>query len=285
MPLHMDPKWHLNAFADGRDEKWNLTKSLYGAVTPVTDLKLRKVAFGVGIRRIENGRWSWQTGAALSRRTFDEESGIPLQASAFFSDGYVLEWNAGSDYRLLSLPEHRFAIDSAATAGVGRFFRQGGSSRFERASIALNSDWFPRAEGDDYEVSSRFRAGAVFGGVPFDELYTLGVERDDNDLWLRGISVTKGGRKGNSPMGRRYVLWNWDWDKVIYRDAFFELKAGPAFDAGVIGDPSGVFGSRGWLWDPGAQVTIRLLDTVNVVFSYGHDMRSGQNTFFGATLR
>jgi hypothetical protein len=85
-------------------------------------------------------------------------------------------------------------------------------------------------------------------------------------------------------MGRRYLLWNWNWDKVIYHDAFFELKAGPALDAGNISDPSGAFGSQGWLWDPGAQLTVRVLDAVNVVFSYGRDIRSGQNTFFGATV-
>jgi len=55
MPLHMNPKWRLQVHADGRDENWNLTKSLYGAVAPVTALKLRKLELGTEIRRIENG--------------------------------------------------------------------------------------------------------------------------------------------------------------------------------------------------------------------------------------
>lgn len=284
MPLHMNPRWRLEAYADGRDENWNLTNSFYGAGAPLTELKLRKLEFGAEIRRIENGRWRWQTGAAFSRRTFGEQNVIPAQVGGFFTNGNVLEWNAASDYRLVSIPDRRISIDSSATAGFGRFFTDTGSNRFERSEGSLAFHWFPQAEGDDYAVTSRFRAGAIFGDVPFDELYTLGVERDDNDLWLRGISATHDGRKGNSPMGRRYLVWNWEWEKVIYHDAFFELRAGPALDAGDIWDSSGAFGSRGWLWDPGAQLTIRVLDAVNVVFSYGHDIRSGQNTFFGATL-
>lgn len=282
-PLDDNPKWRLNAFADGRDENWNLTNSLQTA-TPPDALKLRKLEMGAGVHRIESGRWNWQTGASFSRRTFGNFGVMPSQASSFFLSGNVIEWNAGSNYRVLSLPDRRVTIDSGSSGGIGRFFANGAANRFERVDGSLRFYWYPLPQGDDYEMTSELRAGGIFGSVPLDELYTLGVERDDNDLWLRGISATHGGQKGNSPMGRRYVLWNWQWDKVVFHDAFFEVKAGPIFDAGDVADPSGYFGSRGWLWDPGAQVTICVLDTVNVVLSYGHDVRSGQNTFFGATL-
>lgn len=282
-PLDDDPRWRLNVFADGRDENWDLANS-FQTPAPASVLKLRKVEVGTKLRRIENGRWSWQTGAAFSRRTFGNLNVIPAEAHSFFSPGNAVEWKAGSDYRLLSLPDRRIAIDATGAAGLGRFFANTGANRFERLEGALRFHWSPRPEGDDYEMTSQFRSGALFGSVPLDELYTLGVERDDNDLWLRGVSATRGGQKGNSPMGRRYVLGNWQWDKVIFHDAFFEVKAGPIFDVGDVADPSGYFGSHGWLWDPGAQVTIRILDTVNVAFSYGHDVRSGQNTFFGAAL-
>jgi hypothetical protein len=280
-PLDGDTRWRLNAFADGRDENWNLTNSWH--VSPVLNaLELRRLEVGTEIHRIESGRWSWQTDASFSRRTFGNVSA--MAGRAFLSSGNVIEWKAGSDYRVLSLPDKRITIDSSGSGGVGRFFANAGANRFERIEGSLRFHWFPRPEGDDYEMSSRWGVGSVFGQVPLDELYTLGVERDDNDLWLRGISATRGGEKGNSPMGRRYLLWNWQWDKIIFHDAFFEVKAGPIFDTGAVADPSGYFGSQGWLWDPGAQLTIRLLDTVNVVFSYGHDARSVQNTFFGAAL-
>jgi hypothetical protein len=57
---------------------------------------------------------------------------------------------------------------------------------------------FPRAEGNDYEMQQQFRAGKTFGTVPFDELFLLGLERD-NDLWMRGHIDTRDGRKGSAP--------------------------------------------------------------------------------------
>lgn len=86
-------------------------------------------------------------------------------------------------------------------------------------------------------------------------------------------------------MGRDFVLWNSELDKIVYNGALFQVRIGPLFDAGRVWDESGLFGSQGWLWDPGAQVKVRVLDAFQVVFSYGHDMRSGQNTFFGGTER
>jgi tetratricopeptide (TPR) repeat protein len=285
MPLQQSPKWRFDAYIDGRDENWNLTNSLFGAATPVTALKLRRAEVGAGVRHIETGRWSWSTKASFSRRTFGNFTNIPVSAAPFFLSGNVVEWDAGSDYRLLFLPEQRITVDLTGFGGVARKFAPQGSDVFDRAEGSLRFHWFPQAEGDDYEMTSQWRSGLLNGVAPLDQFYTLGVERDDSDLWLRGISATRGGAKGNSPMGRRYMLWNWDWQKVIYRDAYFEFKAGPLFDAGDISDPSGAFGSHGWLWDPGAGLTVRVLDTVDVIFSYGHDLRSGQNTFFAAGLK
>ena len=286
LPPEHDPKWNFQAFADGRDENWNFTNSLFGATAAVTAMKLRRVEVGVEFRHIQSGRWSWRTKAAFSRRTFDNFAGVPAVTAPLFVSGDAVEWDAETNYRLLSMPERRITLDSSGTGGVARNFAQtSAGGLFGRSEGSLRFHWFPEATGDDYEMTSEFRGGMLAGAVPFDEFYTLGVERDDSDLWLRGISGTRGGEKGNSPMGRRYLLWNWEWQKVIYHDAYFEFRAGPVFDSGNIADPSGAFGSRGWLWDPGAELTVRVLDTVNVVLSYGHDMRSGQNTFFATGVR
>ena len=61
--------------------------------------------------------------------------------------------------------------------------------------------WLPTARGDDYETLARVRAGKTFGDLPFDELFMLGLERD-NDLWLRGHIGTRDGRKGSAPLGQ-----------------------------------------------------------------------------------
>jgi hypothetical protein len=283
-PLEASPRWRLIAHVDGRDENWNLTNSFTGSTSAITAMKLRRAEAGVDIRRIETGRWSWQTGAKFSRRTFGNINGLSANAAPFFEAGNAVEWNVESDYHVLSLPDKRLTLDSSGSASAARFFGVAETTSFVRLTGGLHLHWFPQAEGDDYEINSQFSAGAIAGTAPLDEFFTLGVERDDNDLWLRGISATHDGEKGNSPMGRRYALANLELDKVIYHDDFFEVKAGPTLDAGEISDSSGYFGSRGWLWDPGVECKVRVLDTVEVVFSYGQDVRSGQNTFFSAAL-
>jgi hypothetical protein len=119
--------------------------------------------------------------------------------------------------------------------------------------------------------------------VPFDELFQLGIERD-NDLWLRGTPGTTDGRKGAAPLGRRYFLTNWEMDKNVYGNGFFTVKIGPFVDNGAIADSSGLFGSQHWLWDTGAQCKIRVLGTMTVVLSYGRDLRGGRNVLYGTVL-
>lgn len=288
-PVQGRPQWRASAWFDARNEHWNIGSTFFGAATPISDLKLRKIEAGAGFRSVQSGRWSWETAASFARRDFRVESGETIgslapTASAFFTDGNSLELSGGTNYRLLWIPQDRLTVDTSASAAVGRFFAVP-LGAYEEAGGSMGLDWLPKEQGDDWEMLSRVRAGGTFGTVPFDDLFTLGVERDDNDLWLRGISATRDGRKGNSPMGRDYVLWNSEMDKVLYNGALFQVRAGPLFDAGRIWDASGLFGSRGWLWDPGVQVKIRVLDTFEVVFSYGHDMRSGGNTFFGGTMQ
>ena len=288
-PVQGQPRWRANAWVDARNEHWNIAGTFFGASSPISNLKLRKIEAGAGFRSVQSGRWSWQMGASFARRDFQVDSGENLSAlapdaSSFFTNGNSLEAKGRTDYRLLSIPQDRITVDSSATAAVGKIFAAP-LGTYGRTAGSLAFRWLPEEQNDDYEMHSRLRAGGTFGTVPFDDLFTLGVERDDNDLWLRGISATRGGRKGNSPMGRDYVLWNSELDKIVYNGAFFQVRLGPLFDAGRICDRSGLFGSRGWLWDPGAQIKIRVLDTFQVVFSYGHDMRSGQNTFFGGTER
>jgi len=286
-PLQGRPSWRASAWVDGRDEHWNISDTFFGATTPISDLKLRKIEAGAGFRSVQSGHWSWETRVAFARRDFQVQSGptvssLEPDASAFFTDGNSLELSGRTDYRLLWSPEYRITVDTCTNAVVGRFFAAP-LGAYEEIGGSVGLNWLPQDHGNDWQTVSRLRAGGTFGLVPFDDFSTLGVERDDNDLWLRGISATHDGRKGNSPMGRDYVLWNSELDKIVYNGALFQVRVGPLFDAGRIWDASGLFGSRGWLWDPGAQLKITVLDTFEAVFSYGHDVRSGENTFFSGT--
>lgn len=123
------------------------------------------------------------------------------------------------------------------------------------------------------------RGGVTFGKVPFDDLFMLGFDRD-TDLWLHGHPALHDGQKGGAPLGRNFVLPNWELDKIVYEGAFFTIKLGPLLDTGDVYDPSGFFGSPKWLWDIGLQTKIHVLDSVEIILGYGKNLRSGRNSFF-----
>jgi tetratricopeptide (TPR) repeat protein len=283
-PLLRDPALRLRVYFDGRNENWNLSNTFFGSGAPLGDLNVRRIAGGAELRSVVNGRWSWSTGVEFANRTFRNLEGHSSTAEQkFFTDGTSFAYWLGADRTILRLPESRFTVDSAVEARVGREFSNSVGA-FGTLRGSLSTHWFPRAKGDDYEMQARLRAGDTFGHVPFDELFQLGIERD-NDLWLRGHAGTAGGRKGAAPLGRRYMLANWEFDKNVYGNGFLTVKLGPFLDSGAIADSSGLFGSQRWLWDAGAQCKVRILGSVTVVLSYGRDLRGGRNVFYGTALR
>jgi len=283
-PILDNPARRFQIYFDARNENWNLSNTFFGGSTALSDLNMRRIAGGVELHSVVNGRWSWSTCTEIANRSFRN---LPLPSAAaekaFFADANSFSYWLRADRALLRVPERRFTLDSSAEGRIGRTFAQNlGASGTLRGS--LDAHWLPRATGDDYEMRTRLRAGATLGRAPFDELFQLGVERD-NDLWLRGHAGTSGGRKGAAPLGRRYFLANWEMDKNIYSNGLFTVKLGPFLDNGGIADSSGLFGSQKWLWDTGAQCKLRVLGSITVVLIYGRDLRGARNIFYGTVVR
>jgi len=184
---------------------------------------------------------------------------------------------------LLRVPERRFTVDGSGEIRAGRNYAQG-LGAFSSLKGEIQTRWLPKARGDDFEFLSTIRGAETVGDVPLDELYELGMDRD-NDLWLRAHSGTLGDRKGAAPLGRRYVLLNSEIYKTAYDGGFFRVQLGPFLDTGAIADPTSLFGSRKWLVDAGIQARIRVLGSVSVVLSYGRDLRSGTGLFYGNSVR
>jgi tetratricopeptide (TPR) repeat protein len=284
LPIYEDPGLRLRVYADARNENWNLTRTFFGAGTPLSDLNIRRVAAGAEFRSVVNGKWNWSTGAEVAHRNFRNLSGsISPSEQPFFAATTSLAGWLGVHRSLLRVPERRFTLDSMAELRAGREFANG-LGPFGTLRGSLLADWQPQSQGNDYEMQMRVRAGGTVGRVTMDELFQLGIERD-NDLWLRGHAGTSDGRKGAAPLGRRYFLVNWEMDKNLYRNGFFTLKLGPFLDSGAVADSSGLFGSREWLWDSGIQCKVQVFGSVTVVLSYGRDLRNGKGVFYGTVLR
>jgi hypothetical protein len=191
-------------------------------------LNLEKVATGAEMRFVPSGFWQWSTGAEYSYRRFRNVVGVAAPAASFFTDSGGIALNAGVERSLVRLPERRLTVNSSAKGELGKFFALG---RCGRLQGALDGQWFPKARGEDYEMRARLRGGKTFGDVPFDELFTLGFDRD-TELWMRGHPGLLNGEKGNAPLGRNYVLANWEVDKIVYRGGFLTVKAGHLWIAG-----------------------------------------------------
>jgi tetratricopeptide (TPR) repeat protein len=275
-PFSRDPKWRYHLDLDLRDENWDI-RDPANSDQLLAGLKLRKQAFSAGVTSIVNGRWNWSGGVELSHRSFlDVDPGTAL-TPRLVARGFQLKYVGQLNYTLARIPEQRFTVNSGVSTHIGRTWSQP-LRAFAKLQGSLETHWFPQSTGDDYEIQGKIRVGRTFGDIPFDELFILGVERD-NDLWLRGHVGTRNGRKGNAPMGRNFFLSNWEIDKNIYSRSFINLKLGPFFDIGRITDPSSGLGSQKWLWDVGVQAKVRVLGQ-RVAFSYGRDLRSGGDAFY-----
>ena len=284
MPIYGDPGLRLRVYVDARNENWNLTQTFFGLGTTLGDLNMRRTAAGGEIHSVVNGRWSGSGGAEIAHRNFRNVNGLNSTAErTFFTGSASLAGWLGVERSLVRLPERRFTLDSSAEARAGREFAAG-LGPFGTLRGSLRAHWFPRVQGDDYEMRAEVRAGGAMGKATLDELFQLGIERDNN-LWLRGHAGTLDGRKGAAPLGRRYFLANWEMDKNIYRNGFLTVKIGPFFDNGAVADSSGLFGSKRWLWDSGVQCKVRILGGLTVLLSYGRDLRGGKGVFYGTAMR
>lgn len=277
-PLFANPALRYRLYFDARDENWNVTGTIIPTTPSNARFNMERVAAGAQLRFIESGRWQWSMGVEYTDRRYRTLVGIPAQASPFFTGGSSLALLSTVERSLIRFPERRFTLDGGATGEVGTFFQKP-LGRYARLQSSLAANWFPQAEGEDFHLQARLRAGATFGQVPLDDLFVLGFDRD-TDLWMRGYPALYHGQKGNAPLGRDYFLSNWDFDKVAYVNPLFTASVGPFLDSGDAYDPSGYFGSRQWMWDSGLQTKIRILGRAEIVLGWGITLRSARSSFF-----
>ncbi len=276
-PFKGDPKFRYGINADLRGENWDIRNSFQGLAPVLASLNLRREAVGADFTSMNSGRWWWSAGAEISHRDFRSVVPGTVLTASLLAKGYQLKQRAQINAVLWRLPERRLTLESDASSQAGRIWSQSAHA-FEKLQGTLRFHWFPQAQGDDYEMQHSIRAGKTFGDVPFDELFMLGLERD-NDLSVRGHIGTRDGRKGSAPLGGNYFLSNWEADKNVYGNGIFSVKLGPFLDTGKITDDASGLGSHEWLWDLGAQVKLRVFG-VGIAFSYGKDLRSGNNAFY-----
>src|SRR6266436_6144619 len=117
LPLYGDPSLRLRLYADARNENWDLTRTFLGAATPLTDLNMRRAAFGLEVHSIVNGRWNWSAGADIANRNFRNVSAVASPAErTFFTSSTSLAGRLRFERTLARVVERRFTLDSSAEA-------------------------------------------------------------------------------------------------------------------------------------------------------------------------
>ena len=281
-PLRRNPKFRWDTGFDLRNENWHVVTAFTGPATLLAALNLRREAVHAGFQSFNRGSWGWSTGAEISHRDYrDVFSGLALTPDLLLT-GYQLKQVSRIHATVVRIPQHRFFLTAAASEQGGRIWSQPAHAFFKLQGTG-EAHWFPRSQSNDYETSLQFRAGKTFGSQPFDELFMLGLERD-NDLWMRAHIGTRDGRKGSAPLGSSYFLSNWEINKNLYDNGLFGLRISPFLDHGKISDPRAQLGSHQWLWDTGAQLKFSVL-SVGLAFTYGKDLRTGANAFYLTTTR
>lgn len=279
-PLRNLPARRWQLFADVRDENWAIRRSFTGNAPVLGSLNMEWQQAGASVTSFTSGRFTWDLDGDLSHRDFRNV----VQGSAFDAQlvepGYALQFGGGVQGKPLDIPERRFTLSTAAGAQLGRLWSSP-PHLFEKLQTSAFAHWFPEAQGDKWEASQQLRLAGLFGSAPFDQLFMLGVERD-NDLWLRGHIGTRDGRKGSAPLGNRYLLANSDLYRRFYGNGLITVQAGPLFDIGRMGAPLSGLTTSQWLFDSGIEARLTVLGT-HVVLTWGRDLRTGNNSFFGTT--
>ncbi|HYI96819.1 MAG TPA: hypothetical protein VEX68_24975 [Bryobacteraceae bacterium] len=260
-------------WTDLRDENWELNRP--SLALPI--LRVRSASAGASMQFEVGGDRQWTPSIHLSRHVFQSDC-----SNRTPSNTTMWEIRNRLDLPRWRYPEHRIQLDSSGTLRVGRVY-SGQSTRLVGAELDTTMRWLPQHSGDLYQVGARLRAGALSGDLPIDELYMTAMERD-NDLWLRGHVGTRNGRKGSAPMGSRFVLMQLDLARQVFQMPFLRVDAGPFLDTGNIGGEA-TLGSRGWLYDTGAQASLTTLGGFRFSIVYGRDIRDGANVLYTTVSR
>ncbi|HKV91035.1 MAG TPA: tetratricopeptide repeat protein [Candidatus Angelobacter sp.] len=280
-PLEGNPKWRVRFGADLRNENWTVQSSFAGPSTFLGALNLRRESVAAEIKRLVGARWNWSTSVEVSHRDFRNINPGTALTAQLLARGYQVKETSALNFELWRSPERRVTVTSGVNSQAGRIWSEPGQA-FEKLQASLEGRWLPKPVGDDLETIVRLRGGKTFGELPFDELFMLAVQ-EDNDLWMHGHEGTRHGQKGSAPLGRDYSLANWETDKNVFSNGYLTVRLGPLLDVGKSWDTAEALGSHKWLFDTGGQAKMRVLG-VSVVLSYGKDLRSGNNAFF-ATVK
>ena len=267
-PVGNDPHSRLRIFADHKLETWSVDSGLH----------LRKWEGGVEAGKTWNDRLSWKSGTKASYRLFDGSK----NDRAFFHEGWLIEVFGEVDVSLIRIPEKRLTIQSTTSAGTGKFLSGLQRPSFVQLENSLQLTWFPQPVDEDLAMTARARIGTLLGSAPFDEFYSMGADRN-MDLRLRAHR-SRMDPYGENPFSTGFLLLNWDISKTVFDNGRFRWRLIPFTDVAAM-KRTELWDGPHWFIDLGMQSGFQVFNSVELMVTYGKDLRSGRNViYFSANL-
>ncbi len=280
-PIASNPKTRVRVTLDARRENWDLESTTASQAGVARFFTMSTWTAGADLQTILGRRTSLSNGFTITGRRFRFPSGASETNPSVFRTGTTLKYDAGLR-QSFAIAESRMELGWSANSELGKLL--GRNNRiFQKTSGTFKWQWLPQARGTDYRLSERLSAGAIAGTAPFDELYNLGMDRD-NEFYLRGHSGTRNGEKGAGPLGSSYILSSSEVDKLVLQSDFWRLSLAPFLDTGRTFDDTRGLGSR-WLWDAGIELRLTVFSRLTLSISYGRDLHSGRGAVFTNVTR
>ena len=245
---------------DARDENWSHTASdteydyrtekVFGAYEWLLSER-RSLAFHGGYQRQEY-------------RFGGEESGLP-QSPHLLAVG--LEWNqhwgldAGENARLSWMA--RFDAFSPLA---------GGGESSHRMTSGLGIDW-TLARKTETRMRLSLQGGVSGRDLPLDHYFLFGIGPDAR-LPLKAHPELRDGRRGNSPMGRDFVLLGAELGRRLWRWGVLEVGGFVFSDTAFVSDRPFLGGAGEWFQDVGVGLRLRVFGQEFMNVSLGLDTRS-----------
>jgi len=169
-------------------------------------------------------------------------------------------------------------------ANIDGFFGHGSEgSRSEQLKTDLEVRWLmQRTTGTE----CRFTLGAGYSStsMPLDSYFILGVGQD-NPLPLRAHPTVDQGRKGNSPMGRQFMLANLEIRRRALKWRVLEVGVFAFSDTALVGGAPFEKRGRQWFQDVGFGFRLGALGREYVEVLFGFDAKdSNFNLWLGIPL-
>lgn len=245
---------------DFRDEEWSHTAS-------GTEYDYRtEMVFG-GYEWLMSERRSLAFHGGYQRQEFrfgEEEAALP-QSPHLLAMG--LEWN-----QLWGLD----AGENARLSWMARFDAfsplAGGGDPSHRMMSGLGIDW-TLARKTESRLRLSIQGGVSGRDLPLDHYFLFGIGPDTR-LPLKAHPELRDSRKGNSPMGRDFVLLGAELGRRLWRWGLLEVGGFVFSDTAFVSGRPFLTGEREWFQDVGVGLRLRVLGQEILNVFLGLDARS-----------